>query len=198
VAIPEDRQDAKRYQILAWAGMLIEIGLAIWVFTTSLNLHWTFGALSAVLAALFIYGMILAAFRRVEKPKRSLRLIRRWVFWPSLFVFVPSFCVLLLSRTVSGTMAVTLLPFFELALWATTIGLIPLVGSLFAMSYVVNWTNRDAREYEELEKEFVATKTQYDQFHEELTDMEGMPLRIFPRMELKPTNGSGIPVSEKD
>lgn len=159
VVISQDRQEAKKTRLFAWAGLLIEILLSIWIFVTTLGISWFLGAIIAILLSVFVHVLILTLFRNQERPRETLRKIKKIVFIPSLLIFVISMSITLFVRTVSGPLALLLAPFFGILLWGSTISLIALVGSLFSIAHLFDWSYRDFKEYVQLEKEKIITDT---------------------------------------
>ncbi len=152
-AIPRDTQDAKIYTRWAWAGMAIEAGLGSWIVRTNWGLPWIVGALISILTGFFAYAIILFPIQGSVVTRNTVRTLKRFVFWPSLAVFVPFFGIFLASRIFTGNILIPLLPVFEFAFWATTLSLLTLVGSLFALSHLIDWSARDQAEYSRLEEE---------------------------------------------
>lgn len=167
VTISADHQDAKKMNYYALAGLIFEIFLSIWVFQVTLGLSWEIGGGVAILLALFVHILIFAVFRRTERPRESYRKIKKYVLFPTLFIFIPSLAILLLVRTISGPLALTLSPLFGIALWSTTISLLGLVGALFSLAHLLNWSWRDAKEYEVMASENIQTEMFYSRLADE-------------------------------
>jgi heme A synthase len=114
-AIPDDHRASRLYLLAAIASITFETLLGAWISVT-LGLPWWSGALVAVLAAVIFDGGFSLAFRQADRPKEALGKIKRWLLLPSLVGFGLSFLFLLLARTVSGDIALLLLPVFGAAL----------------------------------------------------------------------------------
>lgn len=170
VVIGQDHQDARKMRLFAWAGLVLEILLAIWVFIVSLGLSWIFGALTAVLLALFAHILVSTLFRKVERPRESRRKIRKYVMIPSLALFIPSASILLLVRTLGGPIALLFLPVFGFLMWLTTVSLIGLVASLLSTAHLLDWSFRDASEFNALERERIDTETFVEYLRKESGD----------------------------
>lgn len=175
VAIPRDTQDAKIYRRWAWAGIVIEAGLGSWVVSTIWGLPWIVGALISLLTGFFAYVIILAPIQSSKVTRNTVRKIKRSVFWPSVAVFIPSFGIFLAGRIFTGSILIVLLPVFEFALWATTLSLLTLVGSLFTLSHVVDWSARDQAEYIRLEEEQIETTILLAAVNAELDEDKASP-----------------------
>lgn len=175
IAIPRDTQDARIYRRWAWAGMAIEAGLGSWVVHNIWGLPWVIGALISVLTGFFAYALILAPIQRSKVTRNTVRKIKRFVFWPSVAVFIPSFGVFLAGRIFTGNVLIFLLPVFEFALWATTLSLLTLVGSLFTLSHVIDWSARDQAEYTRIEEEQAETAILLAAVNAELEEGKASP-----------------------
>lgn len=146
-SIPEDHRAATRYRISAVSAIAFESALAAWL-SQGMGLPWWTGALLAFLTAGILHGALLLTFRKAEKPRETLGKLRRVLLRPSLFVFFISLVILLLVRSVSGELAVTLLPLFGVSLWTTTIALLIAASTLLAAADVTDWSWKEAKEYE--------------------------------------------------
>jgi hypothetical protein len=166
-AIPDDRRASRLYLLAAIACITFETLLGAWISVT-LGLPWWSGALVAVLAAVIFDGGFSLAFRQADRPKETLGKIKRWLLVPSLVGFGLSFLFLLLSRTVSGPIALSLLPIFSTALWTTTLSLLLMGGALFAATHIVDWSSKMSRDYHALDAEQANMKLLHDEFLNDL------------------------------
>jgi len=154
--IPEDNRSSQLYRVSAYTCMSFESLLAGWIIN-QMDYQWwvglTIGGVVALLTAVLLHGCFLLAFRNMGQPKQTLGRIKRLLLKPSLILFSVSFSILLLSRTVSGKLALLLEPAFGISLYTTTVGLLLLAGALLAAAHVVGWSTTDHREYVKLVEE---------------------------------------------
>ena len=156
-AIREAVRTGNVYLWSAIACLVFETVIAAVIFWGMGASPW-FGLLFAVVAGLILEGVVSLGLNRLDRPKETLRKIRHWVLAPAAILFGISFVLLLLARTVTGEIAVQLLPAFNTSLWTITIGLIGMAGAFLAAREVLVWSQRDEEEFNTLELEETRTK----------------------------------------
>jgi hypothetical protein len=156
-AIPEAVRTGHVYLWAAVACLLFESLVAAMIFSGMDMSPWL-GAVFAVVTGIILHGIVSLALNSLERPLETLRKVRHWVLAPSAIFFGISFVLLLLARTVTGEVAVQLLPAFNTSLWTITIGLVGMAGAFLAAREVLVWSQRDEREFNGLELEESRTK----------------------------------------
>lgn len=155
--IPEAVAKANRYRLAGAASAVLEIALATFVLSGMGAGLFTAFISSAVLTWLLLllaHGAIAEATER-PSPHHSRDLIKKYVFRPALFLTIPAIGIVLLARVVSDLsdwLLPIFLPLLQLSLWIATLGLILLGGALYALADLYRWSERHAKNFDQLDR----------------------------------------------
>ncbi|MDX2043177.1 MAG: hypothetical protein SF097_18295 [Acidobacteriota bacterium] len=157
LAIERDVRDARLVNGVAWGLTVTELALSVFLALLFL-VNPVFVVLLALVGIFSMKAGLLAIWRDDAQPQRTRGRLLRWVLAPSLAVTLLSLTVLLFTRGVMGWLALLLLPFLNLALFALSLGVMGLAAGLFSLGYLLSWSRHAEQKYNALEREAVETR----------------------------------------
>lgn len=157
MAIERDVRDARLAKGVAWGLTVTELALSVFLAILFL-VNPVFVVLLALVGIFSLKSALLMIWRDDAQPQRTRHRLLRWVLAPSLAVTLLSLTVLLFTRGVMGWLALLLLPFLNLALFALSGGVMGLAGGLFALGFLLSWNRYAEQKFNALEREAVETR----------------------------------------
>lgn len=172
LAIERDVRDARLANGVAWGLTGIELALSV-VLAIFFLVNPVFVVLLALVGIFSIKSGLLMIWRDDAQPQRTRHRLLRWVLAPSLAVTLLALTVLLFTRGVMGWLALLLLPFLNLALFALSLGVMGLAAGLFALGYLLSWSRHAERKFNELEREAVETRSVLQKAEQVVAQLRG-------------------------
>lgn len=172
LAIERDVRDARLANGVAWGLTVIELALSV-VLAIFFLVNPVFVVLLALVGIFSIKSGLLMIWRDDAQPQRTRNRLLRWVLAPSLVVTLLSLTVLLFTRGVMGWLALLLLPFLNLALFALSLGVMGLAAGLFSLGYLLSWSRHAERKFNALEREAVETRSVLQKAEQVVAQLRG-------------------------
>lgn len=172
LAIERDVRDARLAKGVGWGLTVTELVLSVFLAILFL-VNPVFVVLLALVGIFSLKSGLLAIWRDDAQPQRTRRRLLRWVLAPSLVVTLLALTVLLFTRGVMGWLALLLLPFLNLALFALSLGVMGLASGLFAIGYLLSWSRHAEQKYNALESEAVETRRVLQKAEQVLAQLRG-------------------------
>jgi hypothetical protein len=172
LAIERDVRDARLAKGVAWGLTATELALSVFLAILFL-VNPVFVVLLALVGIFSLKSALLMIWRDDTQPQRTRNRLLRWVLAPSLAVTLLSLTVLLFTRGVMGWLALLLLPFLNLALFALSLGVMGLAAGLFAMGYLLSWSRHAEQKFNELEREAVQTRSVLQKAEQVVVQLRG-------------------------
>jgi len=172
LAIERDVRDARLAKGVAWGLTATELALSVFLAILFL-VNPVFVVLLALVGIFSLKSALLMIWRDDAQPQRTRNRLLRWVLAPSLAVTLLSLTVLLFTRGVMGWLALLLLPFLNLALFALSLGVMGLAAGLFALGYLLSWSRHAEQKFNELEREAVETRSVLQKAEQVVAQLRG-------------------------
>ncbi len=168
-AITDDCAIARTYQAAALVALLSEMGLAAWMFWKRDMNPWAGAAFALAITVIFERAIHFAVYGPTgqSRPKRALRTLKRFAFYPALVCFSLAVLATLLGRTVEGPLAADarLLALITSGLFFLTIGLVFLAAVLSTAAFMYRWSLRVSRRYYSLDRNERASRAFLAEVH---------------------------------
>lgn len=133
------------------------------------------------LAAVIAPKSLLLIWHNETQPQLTKQRLKNWVLIPSLLTVIVAINLLFLARSVLGALALVLLPFFSGAFYLLALGAVGLSSGLFAMAFLLSWSQHAEKKFKATEQEALATERTLRQVQEiqrefHSADKQTMPL----------------------
>ncbi len=172
LAIERDVRDARLANVVAWGLTGTELALSVFLALMFL-VNPVFVVLLALVGIFSMKSALLMIWRDDAQPQRTRSRLLWWVLAPSLAVTLLSLTVLLFTRGVMGWLALLLLPFLNLALFALSLGVMCLAAGLFALGYLLSWSRHAEQKFNALEREAVETRRVLQKAEQVVAELRG-------------------------
>ncbi len=156
-AITEDVAIGRSY----WIGGVVALGgemlLAAWLFASRGINPWVGALFALAITLIFERAIHFAVFGSTghRRPKRAIRRLRNFAFYPALVCFLFAVAMSIVARTVEGSLAASdTVVIMVMAGWGfLTLGLVFLASSLFAAAFIYRWSARLADRFAILDRD---------------------------------------------